>query len=249
MRRDTLDEARDVRAFLEGMAGEVPPGVGSPRPAVRRARRRLAGTALAGLLLISLAGWTGVAVVRSAVSPAEHVPGSSARMFTVDDLHLLVLADSPERGGEPFVDQDSGSFWSPYDVASTTRVPLDELQAAGLTDAYGTAWATADFVDPGGKVGMSLVSIAMLFPDSEGAARAYAAFHRSPSRWSRADLFPADGLGPDAYGVRGYFEGLDATGVVWRVDNVLLFVGSQGAFPLVRMWELANEMNAQAFRA
>ncbi len=248
MRRDTLDDANNVRAFLERMAREVPPGMGSPRPAVRRARRRLAGTVVTGFLVVSLAGYGAVVAVQSAFEPQRRVPAATAEMFAAGDLHFLVLREAPPHGGRPFVLADAGSFWSAPDIASPTGVSVSELQAAGLEDAYGNGWTTSEFLPTDGQKGMSLISIAMLFPDAESAARGLRLFSVASEQWERHEPLPADGLGDEGSGVRGRWDGLPSIGFVWRVDNVVLFVGSQGTLSPEVMRGLADEMDAQAFQ-
>lgn len=221
---------------------ERPGGLRTPRGPSMRVR--IIGLA-AVLVVVALVA--GMLIGRDNGSTEGASQQVGAGLFTAADLHRLVLEDAATRDGEAFVDLDSGSFWSPYDVASTTRVALSELQAAGLADAYGNGWATSDFITPGGAEGTTLISIAMLFPDAESASQGFDAFTQPDEEvWDRYTPLPAEGLGDEGFGMRGQLEGVPGIGYVWRVDNVLLFVGSEGALSPEVMRGLADEMDTQA---
>lgn len=269
MPRQPLDRADDVRAFLERLAAEAPT---EPRPegVVRRARRRVAVTIVGGVLAAALlaAGATtalermedlnrtlpGVdrstppATPTAAASPTVEIRGR----FGEADLGGLILRPSERPRGYGL--RHEASEWdSAAGVASTLRVPLDELERAGLVTAFLRVYLSEGWTDFAliSERGVDLICYAILFPDARSAHAGFALISAGPQdddvdRWQRRE---EGGLGEEAAAGRGVMDRLETTALVWRVDNLVLVLASQGsesAIPLSTLRALAEPMDARA---
>jgi hypothetical protein len=264
-----LDRADDVRAFLERMATEAPREP-APEGVVRRARRRVAVTIVGGVLAAALlaAGATGAleriqdwnrtlpgvdrstppATPTSVASPTVEIRGR----FGQDDLEGLTLRPAERPPGYGLRHEDS-EWDSAAGVASTLRVPLDELERAGLVTAFLSGYLSEGWTDLVliSERGVDLLCYAILFPDARSAHAGFALLSAGPQdddvdRWRRRE---EGGLGDEAATGRGVMDRLETTALIWRVDNVVLFLASQGsenAIPLSTLRALAEPMDARA---
>jgi hypothetical protein len=272
MRREPLDRADEVRSFLERMAAEAPTLPLEPGPVLGRARRRVALTIVGGTLLLALAvggvalgldriaGWNrAVPGVSVSVSPVPPTPASQSPIpitgrFDEKDIRDLVLLASERLGGYGLRHDASYSQYEDVaSVASTLDVSATDLLQADFVTAYFNGFVSDSWWDASAppKDRIDLVSYAILFPDAVAAQAGYELISAGPTtsevvNWRSS---PADRLGEEAKASRGLIAGVPTTAVVWRVDNVVLFLASQGyggAIPLDEVLPLAERMNARA---
>ena len=257
------DRADDVRAFLVRLADEAPMPLVDPRRVVRRARRRVFATFVGGTLAVALvvlgsaAALDAIRVWNRSV-PADDLPSPAPTEATVrvvgrfgeGDLRDLVLRAGEKPAGAGLRYAESG-FASARTVGSSIYVPADELEAAGFVQSFYTLFTNKRWWDASAapEDRLDLLSWAMLFEDAEAAHDGFQVFAEGPtvavevSRWRSQ---PVDGLGDEATTSTGLLDGLPTTAYVWRVDNAVLFIASQGALPLDVMRDLAGIMDARA---
>lgn len=255
MSSQAQNEANDVRAFLERMAGEAPVVATAPRRVVRRGRVRLLEDALAGLLVLALAGYGLGAVIDVAREWNRTIPAQPAPEFRYRDLRGFVpgsaetvrriVAGSP--GAERLVKWGNSGRWGASKIERIILVPsASTMREAGLETAFGTVFATERFKKTTAPNRLTVVSIAMLFPDEAIAHRGFLAL-RDGARAAFTGLqdLPTEGLGEEAMGVDGSLMGLPSVAYAWRVGNVVLFAGGQMTLRAEDARALAEEMNAR----
>jgi len=266
-RSDRSDEMHDVRAFLERMASEAPIPSEEGGAVVRRARRHVGATLVSGALAIALVITGGVAALDAVrawnrttplVSEPPPTPTGSPSIaitgrFGEDDLRDLVLRASDRPTGHGLRHDPSFSeFNGVTSVASTLDVSTSALAQAGLVTAYFNGFLSDAWYDTGAppEERVDLVSYAILFPDVEAAHTGFELIAAGPttpvSGW-RSE--PVDELGEEAQESRGVWNDVPTAAIVWRVDNVVLFLASQGygdAIPFGVLRPLAELMDARA---
>ncbi len=263
MSRPPNDEANDVRAFLERMAGEAPVAATVPTRVVRRARGRLAVTAVAGFVVLLLAGYGAVAVVDVAREwnrsiPASQdrtpiptpptrttAPGTYASGSAADELarYVLPVFEGPRVAGA--FNEWGGETWTIDDIRGTFDIAAEDLERAGFVDAYGTAWATVDWLAGTGK---DLISVVLLFESPAGARRGFELFDVEGT-WQRWRWLPTRGLGEEAIAVEGRIDGYATVAYIWRVWDLVLVVASQGSLSPEVVGPLADDVQALVERA
>lgn len=156
-------------------------------------------------------------------------------LFTADDLPDLVLAPEDGEGlaeGLEYRVTYSGDIGLPT-VRHMTLIPPERLEALGFAGGYAAVFFNDLFVDSFGKGGRSLVTLALLFPDTAAASAARQVFVDSfDEHWAVWEpLAPVQGDVPGATGLCGTDNTSDlypSTGFPLQVGNVVLVVGSQG---------------------
>ena len=269
MRREPLDPANDVRAFLDSMAAEAPTPPLEPGSVLGRARRRVAMTVAGGVLVVALAV-SGVALGLDriwewnrtmpgvSVSPAPPTPVSpspipiTGRLDETDLPALVLLASDRPSGYGLRQDLSYSQYNSVTSVADTLEVSMTELRKADFITAYFNGFVSDAWGDPSAapEDRIDLVSYAILFPDAEAAHAGYETVAAGPttsgvSRW-RSE--PLRGLGEEASASRGDLSDVPTAAIAWRVDNVVLFIASQGyggAIPLDELLPIAERMDAR----
>lgn len=267
MRRQPTDGAPDVRAFLERMAAEAPaPGLESG-PVLGRARRRVAAT-VAGMFLLAavlvsgigiglgrIAGWSRtVPGVTETPSPPAPASVEITGRFRQGDLRGLALQTSERPTGYGLRHEPSYAYRDTLTgVATTLDISTIELAEAGFVTAFFNGFVSDAWNDPDAPPAdrVDLVSYAILFPDAEAAHVAFGLFRVGPTTSPREDWTsePMAALGDEGITSNGLLSGVPTTTVVWRVDNVILFVASQGfaeAIPLHELLPLAERIDARA---
>lgn len=255
------DEANDVRGFLGRMAREVPADVHAPRRLVRRARRQLAVTAVAGIAVLTLAGYGAVALVdvarewdRSIPASWDQTPvptpsvtttalGGYDRGSASEELSRYVL---PTFEGPKVADKFGfvvGKAWTVNNVAPTFDIAVEDLLGAGIIDAYVNFWTAPAGVGARGWR-KDLLSVAMLFPDVVGARKGLALFDIKGA-WQRWRWLPTRGLGEEAIAAEGRAHGEATVFYAWRVSDLVLVVVSQGSLSPRVVGPLADQMQAR----
>lgn len=261
MSRLTSHEANDIRDFLGRMAREVPAAVPAPKGSVRRARRRLAMTVAAGVVVVALAGYGALALVDVAREWARPIPASSVRTPVPTPSTSATPSGTYVRGSAsvelsryvfptfegPKVasrfDLVVGKPWTLTPMAKTFDMSAEDLLGAGIVDAYVNFWsepAWAGFSD----WRKDLLSVAMLFKDAAGARQGFALFDVETS-WQRYRWLPTRGLGEEAIAAEGQVHGKATVIYVWRADNLVLVVVSQGSLSPAVVGPLADQMQAR----
>lgn len=256
MRSRTTDDANDVRAFLERMAEEAQVVPAVPGRALRRARRRIAATTLAGIAVLALAGYGVVSLVDVAREwnrpiPAEEptpVPTPSATSPVYDrgsaseelSRYVLQAFEGPKVADEfRFV---VGKAWALGTMAKTFGIPVDDLLQAGLVDAYVNLWTTPGWYGEGRE--KDLISVVWLFPDAAAAHEGFALLDVEGT-WERWRSLPTGGLGEEATVTIGRYRGKATVSYAWRMDELVLIVASQGSLSPEIVGPLADEVQAR----
>lgn len=247
-------ETRDaeIRAFFERLAAETPPEARDIAGAVRKARRRIAVAWIGAIVIAAVViGSIGVAIDRADEAWTPQ-PAGSGRTFTAGALRELVLSEERDitrllgASGMPgrlvrSAPQDA----SIVTVEDITELSRADLADAGMTDGYVGWFSTPAFDSDRG--GTSLVSLAMRFPDADHAHRGLMVFRRGVRAvWATGRISPVDGLGDGGFLVDGRIWDSPGLTFVWRVDNVVLFLGSEGHFTVPGFRTLAEEMDRRA---
>jgi hypothetical protein len=256
----------DVRVFLERMASEASIPSEEGGAVVRRARRHVGATLVGGALAMALVITGGVAALDAVrawnrttplVSEPPPTPTGSPSIavtgrFGEDDLRDLVLRASDRPTGHGLRHDPSFSeFNGVTSVASTLDVSTSALAQAGLVTAYFNGFLSDAWYDTSAppKERVDLVSYAILFPDAEAAQAGFELIAAGPATASGWRSEPVEDLGEEARASRGLWNDVPTTAIVWRVDNVVLFIASQGyggAIPLDEIRSLAELMDARA---
>jgi hypothetical protein len=266
MRNQRLHHEDDIRGFLARMAGETSGATPSIRPALRRARYRLAVTAVAGVLVLSVAGYGAIGLIDvirdwnrtmpaahdphppSAVvsSPASPTPDSYRPGSASHELSPFVLPTFDDPSVTEEFSGDGGSVWTILDIARTFTIVIDDLLKAGFVDAYGTTWLTPDWDGGYAGKGKDLISIALLFESPAGARRGFGLFDLNT--WDRWRPLPHRGLSKEVKAAIGRVDGYPTVVYIWRVRDIVLVVGSQGALPVRVVGPLADQVQARIVR-
>lgn len=261
MSRTAHDEANDIRGFLGRMAGEAPSAVATPGRLVRRARRRLAATAVAGLAVLALAGYGAVAVIDVAQELTRPIPASTVQTPVPTPSPSATASGTYDRGSasaelsryvlpafsDPKVADRFGFIvgkaWRVNNVAPTFDIAVEDLLKAGIIDAYVNFWtAPAGVGDRGWR--KDLLSVAMLFRDAEAARRGFALFHVKTA-WQHSRWLPTRGLGEEAIAAEGRAHGRATVFYAWRVEDLVLVAVSQGSLSPEVVGSVADEMQVR----
>lgn len=189
--------------------------------AAPHARGRAKTAVAATLLLFALApGATGCGGSDSDAEPAE------TPAFTPADLERLSFtpADVPdmeyqaEESGQGAFAADQQEEAKEEHDRSGLRL-LQRLESLGLE-----AERVAKFFATSRDAGLGFAeSITFVFADERGAERALADVRDAAARnIAPADEIPSSGLGDDAFGLRGQFDGYPSYSYGWRVGNVIV---------------------------
>jgi hypothetical protein len=228
---------------------------------VRRARRRIAVTAVAGVAVLALAGYGAVAVVDVAREWTRPIPASTVRTPVPTPSTNATASETYDRGsasaelsryvlptfaGPKVADRFGfvvGKAWALPTMAPTFDLAVEDLLGAGIVDAYVNFWtAPAGVGDSGWR--KDLLSVAMLFTDAEGARGGFALFDVKAA-WQRHRWLPTRGLGEEAIAAEGRVHGTATVFYAWRVDDLVLVVVSQGSLSSEVVGPLADEMQAR----
>lgn len=246
MRSDRREDTVDIRAFLERLAGEARIPAEDAPALVSRARRRVAVTVVAatlGVALVAVGGAAALETLRTAdhrqplvsvppatptVSPTVAIEGR----FDRGDLEDLVLRpkDRPDAFGLRH-HPDYSEYESAAVVAENLGIDADELARIGFVESYINGFISPAWESPNAPAErrVDLISYAILFPDADAAQAGLELMGPGPtvraSGWTHE---PIDGLGEEGAVSQGTFERRPTVAFVWRVDNVVLFVASQG---------------------
>jgi hypothetical protein len=235
-------------------------------PVVRRARRRAATTMVGGTLVVALVVAGSVAAL-SAVrewnrsTPLASVPPPTptsspvvtGRFDELDLRDLVLRTEERPRGYGLEHDPTYSEFESARTVASTLAIPTAELERTGFVTAYVNGFLSPNWSDasvPGSRI--DLISYAILFPDADAARSGFRLVAGGPTEALRLDGWrsePVPGLGEQAVASTGTLDGLATVSYAWQVDNVVLFIASQGGATTVdpdTVLSLAEQMDARA---